>query len=214
MILGIDLDGCAYDFVKNFLRFSSENGYQVPDNYIPDNWLFYEDLGMNLEQFVATIEAGVAAKKIFINDAPGMDYPTAGFTTTMVKLRGKGHKIHVVTHRNAKGAARQTLEWMDKYGVPTDATHFVRDKTVVHVDVLIEDSPGNYYDSVDAGIPCILMDQPWNQLVTGVTRVHDWAEYWEVIESIENGELEWNLTQYVWSRDGAPFDGFYVDEVR
>lgn len=198
MILGIDLDGCAYPFVQNFLQYCRDSGIDVPDDYAPDNWLFYEDLGLNLDQFKALIEQGIVDRQMFINDKYGhLDYPEPGFTTTMVKLRSMGHHIHIVTHRNAKGAARQTLEWFDRYGVPTDAVHFVRDKTIVRVDLMIEDSPGNFFESVDSGIPCVLFDQPWNRFVEQATRVYDWDEYFQLVKEYEAGEIRWSVDRFI-----------------
>ena len=196
MILGIDLDGCAYPFVKNFLQYCKDSGIEVPEDYQPTHWNFYEDLGLNLDQFKGTIEAGIADRQMFVNDKhTHLDFPEPGFTSVMVKLRARGHHMHVVTHRNAKGAARQTLDWFERYGVPTDAVHFVRDKSVVRVDLMIEDSPGNFYDLVNSGIPTVLMDQPWNQNVNA-TRVNDWHDYLELVNSIESGKLIWHLNKF------------------
>lgn len=197
MILGIDLDGCAYPFLKNFVAYAKEIGVDVPEDWTPSHWNFFEDFGLTVEQFVAIMEQGVAEKKMFINSG-FMDMPEPGFSNVMIKLRGEGHKIHIVTHRNVKGAARQTLEWMDIYKIPTDAIHFVRDKTVVGVDLLVDDSPDNYYASASAGIPCVLYDQPYNQFVSRATRVADWHEYYELVQLINRGEL-------VWSQEGRKF---------
>ena len=196
MKLGIDLDGCAYPFLKNFLAYCKEIGIEVPEDFIATQWLFYEDLGLNQDQFLSIIEEGIAAKKMFINSG-FMDMPEPGFSNTMIHLRAKGHKVHIVTHRNAKGAAHQTLDWLDTYKIPTDALHFVRDKSDVRVDLMIEDSPGNYFDCVDAGIPCVIFNQPYNEFVPNATRVYDWDDYYRLVLAMDAGTIEWNLTQFV-----------------
>ena len=208
MRLGIDLDGCAYPFVKNFLAFARESGVEVPEGFTPTHWFFYEDLGLNQDQFLTIIEEGVAQKKMFINkplvrdegivhEDEVMDLPEAGFINVMRHLKGMGHQIHIVTHRNVKGAARQTLEWLELYGIPTDAVHFVRDKSMVRVDLMIEDSPDNYFDLVDSGIPCVIFDQPYNRQLDSATRVGDWYEYYKLVQKIEAEELEWFLNRFV-----------------
>lgn len=200
MIIGVDLDGCAYNFVDNFLHYLRSNNwfnlnnYTDPgDNYKPTHWNFFTDFGVGEDEFGDIMAEGIREGYVFLDPIGFKDLPMLGCTAVLRKFRRQGHSVHIITHRSFRnGATAQTVAWLKRYGVPFDALHFVKDKTVVDVDLLLEDSPNNYIASVKAKIPCVLMAHQYNEHLTAATRVADWHEFRELVEQVSAKELIWN----------------------
>jgi len=188
MIVGVDLDSTVYPFIQNYMEFiRAEELFDVPEGYVPDRWSFYEDLGMTFQDFTASLERGASEGKIFKGDGFN-DMPYAGFSHVVRNLRSEGHHIHIITHRNVKHAVGLTMEWLDSYGISFgthfDAIHFVQDKTLVNVDILIDDSQANYYAATKLGQCCAIYTQPWNAHVNSEFRVNDWADVDQLVRSL------------------------------
>lgn len=200
MNIGIDLDGCAFDFVQNFLYYLREinwfelNNYIDPGpDYMPSHWDFFTDFGVATEEFGDVMAEGIRDGYVFLDPKGFKDLPILGCTAVLRKFRRHGHTVHIVTHRSFRnGAVEQTVTWLKKYGIPFDALHFVQDKTVVEVDLLLEDSPENYIASVEAKIPCVLMAHKYNEHFASATRASSWHEFMELVEKINAKELHWD----------------------
>lgn len=195
MILGIDLDGCAYPFVKNFTAYARQRGYEIPEDFVAKRWNFFEDLGLNIREFGDLIVEGIADEKVFIDLESDSDFPAPGFYTALTKLREDRHNIHIITHRSMKGAQTMTIRWLEFYGITFDALHFIEDKTVVKVDLLVEDSPINYERSIRANIPCIIFRQPYNEHLDA-TFLEDWSEFPGFVNRVSDGEMVWSETKF------------------
>lgn len=178
MRVGVDIDGVLYPFaesVADYLRTIGRHG-EYP---AATRWEFYEDWGLSLPEFLRLCHDGVDAGVIFHRGAP---FP--GTVAALNRIRAAGHTIHFGTDRSfgAPGAsAYATYSWLGRYGFEYDSVTFTTDKTILDVDVMIDDKPENYLALKAAGIGAYLQDRAWNAHVPNARRVSSLAEFAEVI---------------------------------
>lgn len=187
MRLGLDIDGCMYDFVESWLyapttlAYMRKNGIPFPDDPHFHDWDDWKRMGFTLEGFLHTCQIGVDDEYIF-----RIGEPFEGVVDVITALQDEGHSIHVITHRTfGKKSITNTEAWLKQYEIPFDAITFAEDKTVVGVDLLLDDRDVNYEMSVKAGIPCVLMSRDWNAHVQFAPRVADWYEFHEYVTETE-----------------------------
>lgn len=192
MKLGIDVDGVMYDFVDSWLNapttieYMMDKGIPYPDDPAFHTWDDWERMGFTLQGFLETCVRGVDDGVIFRYGAP-----FDGVVDVIEALRDEGHAIHIITHRTfGKKSVQNTMEWFNEYEIPFDTFTFAEDKTIVGVDLLLDDRDKNYEQSVKEGIPCVLMDRDWNQHVKFAPRVSDWYEFHEYVHEFEKGLLQ------------------------
>lgn len=180
MRVGIDLDGVCYDFAASFRRYLHEHeGFPCWWTPQATRWEFYEDWGFTLDEFLNLFNRGVDAGVIF---AHGQPY--ANTQEAFKWIKAAGHTIHIVTDRSMgrPGASEKaTRVWLDKYDMPFDSLTFSADKTVVNLDVMVDDKPSNYEALRAAGVDARLLTRPWNQHVPDARRVRDLLHFAEVI---------------------------------
>lgn len=181
MRIGLDLDGVMYDFVACSRR-ACELAY--PDrveNFAGDaeTWDFFSaQWALSATEFW---DAVVAYDHTF-NSQPLGD----GWVRLFEALRADGHSIHAVTARMIHWS--NTLAWFGRTGLQFDSVHFVADKSLVDVDVLVDDSPENL--AALHGHPrrptwLVVFDQPWNRSVEVANfRVRGADQLGDVLHSI------------------------------
>lgn len=177
--IGIDLDGCVYDFGRSVQHFLiSRKGWLPEECPDPTTWHFFShQWGITVEQFLELCNEGVDEGIIF-----GHGEPTFGSVRSLRRLQEAGHTLHIITDRHfgQPGSSRKVTErWLATYDVPYDSLHFSADKTVVATDIFIEDRPDNFVDLEAEGVRAYLMDRPWNRDMETPYRVHSWEEFTE-----------------------------------
>ena len=172
MRVGIDLDGVCYDFGESFRKYVVQAGLRTRAQCpAPLRWEFYEDWGFTVQEFLDLCAEGVNAGVIF---SYGRPYERVREAFQMI--RGNGHTIHIVTDRSfgiPGAAAASTIDWLDIHRLPYDSITFSPDKTIAHLDVMVDDKPENYADLMAAGVDAWLLTRSWNQHVEGAQRVLD-----------------------------------------
>jgi uncharacterized HAD superfamily protein len=110
----------------------------------------------------------------------GRPYP--GAVETVRRWHEQGHFIHITTHRQSD-CHEATATWLNQIGLPFDDLYCSFDKvarcTEIDIDVLIDDSPGNIEQALQAGIVVATLRHPWNIDVCeteDVVAADDWAE--------------------------------------
>lgn len=172
MRIGVDLDGCVYDFVGDFRTWVHAHTGK-PLDVMPDaeTWNFFADQwGLTLAEYLDLLAVGVRRGEVFRNGNP-----IPGALKHLRNLARLGHELHIVTNRPQDGARENTLHWLALWRVPFTSLTFAADKTCVPVDVFIEDNVDNATALEAAGTPAIVFDQAWNRHYTGSTRCHTWA---------------------------------------
>lgn len=181
MRVGIDLDGVCYDFAASVREYLCQHARSHTPDACGDatRWEFYEDWGLTLAEFLDVCHAGAGAGVIFTHGDP---YPNVA--EAFQRIRAAGHTIHVVTDRGfgeAGASEAATRAWLDRHGLRFDSLTFSADKTVVRLDVMVDDKPANYDALEAAGVDVYLLTRPWNKHHRARRRVLDLLHYAEVI---------------------------------
>lgn len=84
-----------------------------------------------------------------------------GSVAAIKQLRENGHQVFLVTYQKSNLNKLHTLEWLEENEVEYDGICFVKDKTIIHLDYLIDDNDWNF-------IKCnckhgILINAPYNK---------------------------------------------------
>ena len=180
MKIGIDLDGVLYPFnrcweayVLGWYLACRRDGEMLdipewarmlverfPDGLpsIGKDWEFYKALGLSDEEFVDICHQGVDEHYIFWIGEP---YP--GAQCALRRLREEGHTIHIITHRFfGRKSVVATEEWLTDNEIPFDTLTFAKDKSIVGVDLLLDDLWTNL-DAMPDSCTKVIMDQSWNR---------------------------------------------------
>lgn len=181
--VGMDLDGPNLGFAENYYHgCRTALGLPIPDP-APEArvWEFFRDVGHEPAEFVKNCHALADAGVLFRAE------PLPGAVAAWKRIVGAGHTIHVGTDRAFGSGAGQasrnaTVAWLIEHGFPFHSIIFTADKTILDVDVWLEDKPENFRAIWDKGTECYLVDRPWNQHVdAGRWRVPDVAAFADII---------------------------------
>lgn len=171
--IGSDLDGVVQDFHLNWTSYMVHAGHFDParvDTSDQVAWSMAEHYGITSEEFDAYFEEGVEAGYIFCQGDP-----LPGSLETLNKLFWAGHSIHFLTARTiGTKFAHNTLDWLHEKGFMYDGITFSYDKTVMDLDIVIDDHERNYKQLTAAGKNAVLLDQPWNRHLVHAQR-SSWA---------------------------------------
>lgn len=172
MKLGIDLDGVCAMFEEDSRAVCADWLHLHPLELEPAKvWNFpSEQWGIPMDVFWTIWFEDVARGRAWWK-TPVYE----GTLEALTNLRDDGHTIHIVTSR--KGGELPTASWIKEFEIPYDTLTIGEDKTVVNVDLLLDDWERNWNEATDAGRYCVLFDRPWNQHVTTADRVSSWDEF-------------------------------------
>jgi len=170
---GIDVDGVLADFVGGFSTQIAEFGYTIN----PDSW----GLGLTKEQE----QTGWNMVTVNLNFWTGLDVLNQ-FPHERVKLTDVVYFITKRKQTPGRSTDRETALWLrDKQGIELPTVLAIPNKGEVcralKVEAFIDDKPENCWDVMDESpaTKVFLMNQPWNQWDTRVTRVHTLEEFFD-----------------------------------
>lgn len=174
MRVGIDLDGCVYDFVSDYRSWvHAATGKSYDDMPDAEGWNFFKDQwGMTTPEYLDLLDRGVSAGYVF---AQGRSI--RGAIEGLCSLLDQGHEVNIVTNRPQPGAIANTRYWLHEHGVPYTSLTFDADKTCVPSDIFLEDNVDNYETLCAAGVDGVLYTQKWNECLIDANRVHSWPEF-------------------------------------
>lgn len=131
-------------------------------------WNFFEEWGWNFVQFKELVDWGVDEGYIF------KGHWREGAIEAVAQVRALGHKVIIITDRawgtDPMNSQRNTIKAFKEAGIKYDELHFTADKTIVPVDMMVEDRIENYDPLVAAGTPTWLINRAWNQVPGGDMR--------------------------------------------
>lgn len=178
LAIGVDLDDVCYSFILAFIHFLVEHkGFDPDDLPYPKTWDVHEEWNMDIQTWLDLFAEGVDSGIIFLHGGP-----FDGAVEVLTRLREQGHSIHIVTHRMVGDLAVQnTMEWLQREGLPYDTLTFAKDKTVIKTDIFIEDSVANWENLWMAGTEAYLITRPHNEDYDTSFRVASWEEFEQVV---------------------------------
>ena len=113
--------------------------------------LIQKELGMKASEWFFNVHA----KEIFLDASP---FPFVDRNLNRLK---EVADVIIVTYQKDYTNKKFTLEWLEKNGIEPNGICFVRDKTLVHADALIDDNDWNLLGShCSTGV---LVTQPYNK---------------------------------------------------
>lgn len=179
-IVGVDIDGVLAKYPDEFVKFiNDEMGTEFKREQVT-SYNIYEDLGIPLEQ-------GIKLKDKFRQTGRNRDIGVhKGAGEFLKSLKNEGYKIVLLTARpyeKYKRILADTMQWLDSNDLHYDALVFAEKKHEKllekydpdQVMFFVDDVLGNAEDITSLGVPCYLMDAPYNQnkeLRDGITRVY------------------------------------------
>jgi len=108
--------------------------------------------------------------------------PYPGAVEVVRRWHAAGHFIQITSHR-AQGSHAATARWLERIGLPYDELYCSYDKLgrcrELGIEVLIDDSPVNLEEALDAGMVAATIAHPWNRDLCeteDVVCAPDWEE--------------------------------------
>lgn len=173
MKIGVDIDGVLYPFMEDISAYLRRHGIDADLNAW-QGWSGYSAWGLDKASWRAWCDRAADEGVLFNSMAP---YP--GAAEAMRELTAAGHFLHLVTARDFGtdySWVRNTCAWLSRFEIPFHSLTFDPDKTVVEVDVFVEDNLSNHDALVDVGRRVYLIDTRYNQAEgCSRTRVPDFA---------------------------------------
>jgi len=153
MKIGIDCDDVLRDFVPKCLEIYNKKYNTNATLEQVTEWTFdnvMPEIKDKIEFFLTN------AKELFYDTTPRKD-----FINLPYYLKEHGHDVAIVTHQ-LKGIEDYTCQWLKKYNVPYDSLHFSNDKSLINLDVLVDDGLHNLNNLNHKKTMGLCVERPWN----------------------------------------------------
>lgn len=187
MIIGVDIDGCAGDYVGGLRKFLADR-LEIPEE--DRMTVFPEPIDYNFSTWPGISEDFVEyhAQAVALGLYKEMD-AIGNVSEILWRLSNEGHHLRVITSRFVKSGQHSmvigsTAIWLDKHDIPYRDIMFVRNKTDVYADIYIDDAEYNIEAYRAAGSNFLIFDAPYNKHVEG-PRVYNWDEVYEAVKTFE-----------------------------
>src|SRR2546427_12984934 len=144
IIIGVDLDGVCADFYGRMREIASQwFERQVEDLPAEVSYGLREWGVKTKEQYESLHRFAVTQRELF-KSCPMIP----GARKYLRVLSDEGARIRIITHRLFihyfhRTSVSQTIDWLDKHGIPYWDLCFMKDKEQVGADIYIEDGPKN-----------------------------------------------------------------------
>jgi len=177
-VLGVDLDGVCADYYPFMRTVVAEwLGREVESLPTEVGWDMLE-WGVQPGEFHKVHRFAVVQRNLFRE--MGM-IPGAG--PALRRLSDLGIRIRIITHRLViehfhQIAVAQTVEWLDRHGIPYWDLCFMGEKGAVNADLYVEDSPANIeaLRRDERDVIVFSHSANWHLEVAAGSRARDWAE--------------------------------------
>lgn len=175
-IFAVDLDGVCGDFY-GIMREIAAEWKGVTIDKLPTDVAYgftewdLEDMG----GYEALHRFAVTQRDLFLNMVPMADC-----RPVLRRLSSKGVHIRIVTHRLFikyfhRQAAQQTIDWLDKHGLPYWDLCFLAEKGDIGANLYIDDAPKNIEKLTSLGKNVIIYTNSTNRHLSG-PRANTWLD--------------------------------------
>lgn len=182
-IIGVDLDGVCCDFYGRMRQIAAEwiecpiEDLTTEVSYGLAEWGFDWDKYNSLHRFAVT-------QRNLFETVPMIP----GTRRILRKLSDEGARIRIITHRLFiyyfhKHAVVQTIDWLDRNGIPYRDLCFMKEKEQVGADLYIEDSPFNVINLRNGGFNAICFANSTNKEIAQ-PRAETWDEVYKLAHEI------------------------------
>ncbi|MGC4029315.1 MAG: hypothetical protein QM696_10615 [Steroidobacteraceae bacterium] len=177
-VFGVDLDGVVADFIAGLKPVAAE-WLGVPEDELADDVSYsFAEWKLGGKRGYDDLHRYALKEKRLFETLPVID----GAAASLRRLSRQGVRIRIITHRLYipwfhRQAVNQTVEWLEKNGIPYWDLCFMAVKSSVDANVYVEDSPGNIEMLRKAGKNVIVMRNSTNGHVKGPA-----AQSWNEVE--------------------------------
>lgn len=172
MRLGIDIDECIYPFVRAWRAYAGVYERDAED------WNFFRLDGYSTEEYLQVYERGVNNRVIL-----AYGHPIPDSVEVLTRLKEKGHTIHLATDRFVGDYAQyNTAFWLRQNFIPYDSLTFTKDKTILNVDIFLDDKPDNVRALLNSGTRAYLLDrgrkdqEPYGRII--------WPQFERIVDKL------------------------------
>ncbi len=172
MLVAIDVDSTLHDYWEQFREAAALlHGVELP----------YEDQTDWAVDVLTRPQLAAVIERTHDDERIAEAIPYGGAADVINAWRRAGHFVLITTHRRPD-AHDVTAEWLSGHGIGFDALRCGYEKVVhcqeVGADVLIDDSPTNLRQALDAGLTPATIAHPWNAALAesepAIVRAPDW----------------------------------------
>lgn len=182
VVLGVDLDGVCADFYGRMREVAAE-WFETKIEDLPTEVTYgLPEWGIaNSEQYQSLHRFAVTQRDLF-RTVPMIP----GARKVLRRLSNEGYRIRIITHRLFiqyfhEVAVRQTIEWLDRNGIPYWDLCFMKEKDQVGADIYVEDSPNNIESLRGAGHYAICFCNSTNRHIPG-PKANTWEEVYKLVK--------------------------------
>jgi 5'(3')-deoxyribonucleotidase len=180
-IIGVDLDGVCADFYGRMREIAAEWFECQVDQLTPDVSYGLVEWGIRSEIQYSSLHRFAVLQRGLFETTPMIH----GARKYLRMLSDEKARIRIITHRLFihyfhRAAVSQTIDWLDKNGIPYWDLCFMKDKEQVGADLYLEDSPKNVESLRSKGVPVICFANSTNTAIAE-PRVKSWKEAYELI---------------------------------
>ncbi len=161
-VFGVDLDGVVADFIQGLKPIAAE-WLGVPIASLTDE-VSYGFKEWNLGDSYDDVHRFALKERDLFANLPLI----TGAASALRRLSSTGIRIRIITHRLYipwfhRQAVVQTLEWLERHGLPYWDLCFMASKSSVDANVYVEDSPANIEALRRAGKEVIIFRNSTNR---------------------------------------------------
>jgi beta-phosphoglucomutase-like phosphatase (HAD superfamily) len=181
-VFGVDLDGVVADFIAGLKPIAAEWLGVGPSELTDEVSYGFPEWKIGGKRGYNDLHRYAVKERRLFETLPVVP----GAAAALRRLSRQGVRIRIITHRLYiewfhRQAVNQTVEWLEKNGIPYWDLCFMAAKSSVEADVYVEDSPTNIEMLRKAGKKVIVMRNSTNRHVNGPA-----AETWEEVEKWVN----------------------------
>jgi beta-phosphoglucomutase-like phosphatase (HAD superfamily) len=175
----VDLDGVVANFIAGLRPVAAEWLGRPEDTLTKEVSYGFKEWKLGGKRGYEDLHRYALKEKKLFETLPVID----GAAASLRRLSRQGVRIRIITHRLYipwfhRQAVIQTVEWLEKNGIPYWDLCFMAAKSSVDAQVYVEDSPGNIKSLRNAGKKVIVMRNSTNRHVRGPA-----AETWGEVEA-------------------------------
>jgi 5'(3')-deoxyribonucleotidase len=185
VVIGVDLDGVCADFYGRMREVAAEWFEKPLSQLTRDVEYGLRQWGVsNKEQYESLHRFAVTQRELFSTQKM-----MPGARRYLRRLSDEGYRIRIITHRLTiryfHGAAvRQTIDWLDHYGIPYWDLCFMKQKDQVGADIYVEDTPENVEQLRRRGHYAICFANSTNRHISA-PRAATWRDVYDLIKKRE-----------------------------
>lgn len=189
MRIGLDIDEVLAETIQPLVAFINQRHGTQFDRDAISNYNLWEEWNMDYHLVAREIT-------VFLDECLMNIQPVKGAKEGLSLLQGR-HDLIAISAR-PKAFCSQTREWLLRtFGDIfveihlTGSFHEAKQKKIdicrnLGVHVLVDDGPEHLIECLDASLPAIVMNAPWNRsLPKSLVRAYNWRDIVEYINSFE-----------------------------